>query len=124
MAAASLIIDYILTVAVSIAAGIAAVTSAIPALFPHREALCLIAIFVVVVLNLRGVRESGRVFAVPTYLFIGSFFLMIGTGLMQLSMGDNANHSRYRGERGWTRRSQCLSDSSGVLIRLYGVDWC
>jgi len=87
VAAAALIIDYVLTVAVSTAAGIAAVTSAIPSLFAHREALCLIAIFVVVVVNLRGVRESGRVFAVPTYLFIGSFLVMIGTGLIQLYMG-------------------------------------
>ncbi len=87
VAAAALIIDYVLTVAVSTAAGIAAVTSAIPSLFPHREALCIMAIVLVVVVNLRGVRESGRVFAIPTYLFIGSFLLMIGTGLIQLYMG-------------------------------------
>jgi len=86
-AAAALIIDYVLTVAVSTAAGIAAVTSAIPALFFHREVLCLMTIGVVVVLNLRGVRESGRVFAVPTYLFIGAFLFMIGSGLIQLYMG-------------------------------------
>jgi amino acid transporter len=87
VAAAALIIDYVLTVAVSTAAGIAAVTSAIPALFPHREALCLLTILLVVVLNLRGVRESGRLFAVPTYLFVGSFLLMIGSGLMQVYLG-------------------------------------
>ena len=82
-AAAALIIDYILTVAVSTAAGIAAVTSAVPALFPYREALCIIAIVVVMVLNLRGVRESGRIFAIPTYVFIASFILMIGAGVVQ-----------------------------------------
>lgn len=87
VAAAALIIDYVLTVAVSTAAGIAAVTSAIPALFPHREALCLLTILLVVVLNLRGVRESGRIFAVPTYLFIGSFLIMIASGLIQFYMG-------------------------------------
>ena len=87
VAAAALIIDYVLTVAVSTAAGIAAVTSAFPPLFPHREALCLMAIVLVVVVNLRGVRESGRVFAVPTYLFIGSFLLMIGAGMIQLYRG-------------------------------------
>jgi amino acid transporter len=87
VAAAALIIDYVLTVAVSTAAGIAAVTSAIPALFPHREALCLLTILLVVVLNLRGVRESGRLFAVPTYLFVGSFLLMIGSGLIQVYLG-------------------------------------
>lgn len=87
VAAAALIIDYVLTVAVSTAAGIAAVTSAIPALFPHREALCLLTILLVVVLNLRGVRESGRIFAVPTYLFIGSFLIMLASGLIQFYMG-------------------------------------
>ncbi len=87
VAAAALIIDYVLTVAVSTAAGIAAVTSAIPALYPHREALCLLTILLVVVLNLRGVRESGRIFAVPTYLFIGSFLIMLASGLIQFYMG-------------------------------------
>jgi amino acid transporter len=87
VAAAALIIDYVLTVAVSTAAGIAAITSAVPVLFPHREALGLMTILMVVVMNLRGVRESGRIFAIPTYLFIGSFLLMIGTGMVQLYMG-------------------------------------
>ena len=82
-AAAALIIDYILTVAVSTAAGIAALTSAVPGLFPYREALCIAAIASVMFLNLRGVRESGRIFAVPTYVFIASFILMIGVGLAQ-----------------------------------------
>lgn len=86
-AAAALMIDYVLTVAVSVAAGIAAVTSAIPALFPHREAICLIAILTVLVVNLRGVRESGRVFAVPTYLFIAALSVMIVAGLWQIMLG-------------------------------------
>lgn len=86
-AAAALMIDYVLTVAVSVAAGIAAVTSAIPALFPHREAICLAAILTVLVVNLRGVRESGRVFAIPTYLFIGSILIMIVAGLGQIFLG-------------------------------------
>jgi amino acid transporter len=87
IAAAALIIDYVLTVAVSVAAGVAAVTSAIPVLFPHREALGLTAIIVVLILNLRGVRESGRIFAVPTYVFIGSILLMLGAGFMQVFLG-------------------------------------
>jgi len=89
-AAAALMIDYVLTVAVSTAAGIAAVTSAIPSLFAHREALCLIAILTVLVVNLRGVRESGRVFAVPTYLFIGAILVMITAGLSQLLLGQTS----------------------------------
>ncbi len=86
-AAAALIIDYVLTVAVSVAAGIAALTSAVPALFPHREALGVLAIVLVVIVNLRGVRESGRVFAIPTYVFIASILLMLGAGLIHIIMG-------------------------------------
>lgn len=86
-AAASLMIDYILTVAVSVAAGIAAITSAIPALFPHRTVLGVLAIAIVLLINLRGVRESGKVFAVPTYMFIGALLLMLGFGAFQLISG-------------------------------------
>lgn len=86
-AAASLMIDYVLTVAVSVAAGIAAITSAIPALFPHRTTLGVFAILIVLLVNLRGVRESGKVFAVPTYVFIGSVLLMLGIGLGKLLLG-------------------------------------
>jgi amino acid transporter len=89
-AAAALIIDYVLTVAVSVAAGIAALTSAVPVLFPHREALGLLAIILVVIVNLRGVRESGRIFAVPTYIFIGSIGLMLCAGFSQWIMGHPA----------------------------------
>jgi amino acid transporter len=86
-AAAALMIDYVLTVSVSVAAGIAAVTSAVPALFPHREALCLAAILFILTINLRGIRESGRIFATPTYLFIGTFLVMLGVGLWQVFAG-------------------------------------
>jgi amino acid transporter len=89
-AAAALIIDYVLTVAVSVAAGIAALTSAVPALFPHREALGVLAIVLVVVVNLRGVRESGRIFAIPTYVFIGSIVLMLAAGFVHMMMGHQA----------------------------------
>jgi amino acid transporter len=86
-AAASLMIDYVLTVAVSVAAGIAAITSAIPSLFPHRTILGVLAILLVLVVNLRGVRESGKVFAFPTYLFISAILLMLGAGASQLLLG-------------------------------------
>ena len=86
-AAASLMIDYVLTVAVSVAAGIAAITSAFPSLFPHRTALGIFAIVMVLLVNLRGVRESGKFFAVPTYLFIGTLLLMLGMGGAQLLSG-------------------------------------
>ena len=90
-AAAALMIDYVLTVAVSVAAGIAALTSAVPALFPHREAFCLLAIILVVMVNLRGVRESGQIFATPTYIFIGSILLMLLVGLVQFVFGNSSD---------------------------------
>ncbi|HLZ35948.1 MAG TPA: APC family permease [Nitrospira sp.] len=83
VAAGALMIDYILTVAVSVAAGIAAITSAVPSLFPHREALGLLAIIFIVIMNLRGVRESGRFFAFPTYFAIGALGLMVTIGTIQ-----------------------------------------
>jgi len=81
VAGAALLIDYVLTVAVSVAAGIAAITSALPALYPYRVGLCVAGVVLVGLANLRGIRESGRLFAAPTYLFIGAYLLMIGTGL-------------------------------------------
>lgn len=81
-AAAALLTDYVLTVSVSVAAGIAALTSAFPALFPYRVALCVLAIAGIAIGNLRGVRESGRLFAAPTYFFVVSVLGMIGYGLV------------------------------------------
>jgi amino acid transporter len=86
-AAASLMIDYVLTVAVSVAAGVAALTSAVPQLLSHRVALGLSIIILVLLVNLRGVRESGRVFAVPTYVFIGAIYVMLAGGLLQTATG-------------------------------------
>jgi amino acid transporter len=80
IAAAALLIDYVLTVAVSVAAGIAAVTSALPVLFPYRVWLGVLGVVGIAVANLRGIRESGKIFALPTYLFVGSMLLMVGYG--------------------------------------------
>ena len=90
VAAAALMIDYVLTVAVSVAAGMAALISAVPALLPHREALCVAAILLVTVVNLRGVRESGQFFAVPTYIFIATIAAMLGVGVVQILFGHAA----------------------------------
>ena len=92
VAAAALLIDYVLTVAVSVAAGIAAITSAVPELHEHRVGLGLLAIAVLTWGNLRGVRESGRIFAVPTYLFVGSLGLVIVTGLGRMLFGAGEAH--------------------------------
>lgn len=87
VAAAALLIDYVLTVAVSVAAGIAAVTSALPGLVPYRTGLCVGTIAAIAVANLRGVRESGRLFAAPTYFFVVSILGMIGYGLVGTALG-------------------------------------
>ena len=88
IAAAALLIDYVLTVSVSVAAGVAALTSAFPSLHEHRIAFGVSFIALIAFANLRGVRESGRVFAVPTYLFVGTFAFMVGTGLWRWMQGD------------------------------------
>jgi amino acid transporter len=86
-AAASLMVDYTLTVSVSIAAGVAAVTSAMAPLRGHEVALSLILLIGIVVANLRGVRESGRLFAPPTYTYIGMMTLLVGWGLYRFATG-------------------------------------
>ncbi|MBD2337606.1 APC family permease [Calothrix sp. FACHB-156] len=87
VAGGSLMIDYILTVTVSISAGTAALTSAIPSLRPFTVSLCLIFIFLLMLANLRGVKESGRIFMIPTYGFIVSIFVLIAIGLFKQVTG-------------------------------------
>lgn len=87
VAGVSLLTDYVLTVAVSIAAGVAAITSAAPALLPHRVELSLLFIWLIAWGNLRGVRESGRLFAVPTYFFIAMMFTLLGLGAARALSG-------------------------------------
>ncbi len=82
-AGAALLIDYTLTVAVSVSAGVAAITSAFPSLYPERVLIGVLFVAGVAVANLRGVRESGRLFALPTYLFIGGFLVMLAVGLVR-----------------------------------------
>ena len=80
IAASALLIDYILTVAVSIAAGVAALTSAFPQWLDHRVALALVFLVLLTLGNLRGIRESGQIFAAPTYFFIVTVLTLIGVG--------------------------------------------
>jgi amino acid transporter len=77
IAGSSLMIDYILTVAVSVAAGVAAITSAIPILYHHKVALCLLVITLITITNLRGIRDTANVFVMPTYVFIVTIFGLI-----------------------------------------------
>jgi amino acid transporter len=88
IAGASLLVDYILTVAVSVSAGVAAITSAVQGtslafLAEHRISICLLFVALIAVINLRGVRESGAIFAGPTYLFIISMLALIGFGFFR-----------------------------------------
>jgi amino acid transporter len=84
LAAAALMIDYVLTAAVGISAGVGALVSAVPSLQPHTLGLCLGILLIVTVVNLRGVREAGVAFMIPTYLFVGCLFLMIAIGVVKV----------------------------------------
>jgi amino acid transporter len=87
VAAAALLIDYTLTVAVSVAAGVAAVTSAFPALHVNRVELAMVFLVLLAVGNLRGIRESGRIFSIPTYFFILMILSLIGVGAWRYVTG-------------------------------------
>src|SRR5437764_7368080 len=84
LAAAALLLDYVLNVAVGISAGIGALVSAVPALQPHILALCLVTLVIITVVNLRGVRESGAVFGIPTYMFVITLLIVIAGGLVKM----------------------------------------
>jgi amino acid transporter len=81
LAAAALMIDYILTAAVGISAGVSALTAAVPLLLPHTLELCLIILAILAIVNLRGVKESGTAFFIPTFMFIGTLLALIGVGV-------------------------------------------
>jgi amino acid transporter len=87
VAGAALLTDYVLTVAVSISNGVAQLASAAPVLLPYRTALAVALIGAMMLVNLRGVKESGRAFAIPTYFFLGMAVLTVGTGLFQALRG-------------------------------------
>jgi amino acid transporter len=86
-AAAALLTDYILTVSVSIASGVAQIVSAFPELFDYRVLLAIFFIFFVMLVNLRGVKESGSAFAIPTYFFIVMMYLTVGMGIFRYLFG-------------------------------------
>ncbi|QAY60388.1 APC family permease [Microbacterium protaetiae] len=85
--ASALLVDYILTVAVSTASGVDNIISAVPALNPWRVELAVGCVALIVVVNLRGVREASRAFAIPTYVFVGSVGVMVVTGLLRTAVG-------------------------------------
>ena len=87
VAAAALLIDYVMTVAVSTASAVAQVYSVIPSIFNIRIEVAVLAIVLITTANLRGLRESGNIFAIPTYLFLGLALSMVGLGLFQMLTG-------------------------------------
>jgi amino acid transporter len=87
LAGAALLMDYVLTVSVSIASGVAQLASAFPELFPYRVVLSIAFVVFVMMINLRGVKESGIIFAIPTYFFVGMMLLTVGTGVVRQLLG-------------------------------------
>jgi amino acid transporter len=88
VAGSSLLVDYILTVAVSVSAGTAAITSAFPSIRSYRVEICVAFVILMTVANLRGVKESGRIFAGPTYIYVGALLALIGVGLYKVYFSD------------------------------------
>jgi amino acid transporter len=86
LAAAALLADYILTAAVGISAGVGALVSAVPSLLPHTVSLCVGILILITIINLRGVRDAGIAFALPTYLFVGTLLITIGAGILRVVM--------------------------------------
>ncbi|HSU19299.1 MAG TPA: amino acid permease, partial [Acidobacteriaceae bacterium] len=86
LAASALMIDYILTAAVGISAGVTAMVSAFPELHPHQLALCIAILAIIVIINLRGVRESGFAFMLPTIIFVGTLLCTIAVGVYHAAL--------------------------------------
>ncbi|MDQ4215013.1 APC family permease [Microbacterium capsulatum] len=112
--ASALLVDYILTVSVSIASGVDNIISAVPQLNPWRVELAVGFVILIVVVNLRGVREASTFFAIPTYIFVGSVGVMIITGFVQVLLGHppvaESSHYEMQGEH--------LADAAVILLVL------
>ncbi len=119
LAAAALLTDYVLTVAVSIAAGVQQVTSFIPALHGHEVGLCLAAIAFITIANLHGVRESGALFAMPTYFFLLCMGSMLVTGILGPYLGYQPYPLHTTPEyQAWLARHQGAGPITGVVLVL------
>ena len=112
--AAALLVDYVLTVAVSVAAGVDNIISAVPVLDPWRVELAVGFVIAIILINLRGVREASLVFAIPTYIFIASVALMIVTGLARTMLGDAPVASSAE----FTVQAESLTQAAVILLVL------
>ena len=122
LAAAALMIDYILTASVGISAGIGALISAVPSLRPHTLELCLWVLVALTIVNMRGVHDAGAVFMVPTYLFVGTLLIVILVGSLHAVTGHP--HPATPLPRAGTGNSsdEPVADAEGLLFRLHGDD--
>jgi amino acid transporter len=111
-AAAALMVDYVLTVSVSIASGVAQITSLVPEWLPLDLAMGVGAVVLIVLGNLRGIRESGSIFAVPTYVFVGLMYLLIGFGLYRLFLGGGMTYEPPPSAR------QPIGEALGLFVLL------
>ncbi len=128
MAAAALLVDYVMTVSVSTAAGVRAVTSAFPEAYPYRVIIALVAVGLIAWLNLRGVRESGAIFAIPTYGFVFGVLVMLVIGMARYfgffnlpPLTVSAETIATDGKPGRLRLH--LADPEGIFRWLYRADW-
>ncbi len=112
--ASALLVDYVMTVAVSVASGVDNIISAVPELSPLRVELAVFFVVVLAAVNLRGVRESSKAFAIPTYLFVGSVFIMIVVGLVRTALGDPP----IAESASWTVQAEELTQAGMILILL------
>jgi amino acid transporter len=112
--ASALLVDYVLTVAVSVASGVDNIISAIPMLNPYRIEIAVGFVLVIMAVNLRGVRESSKTFAIPTYLFIASVFVMIVAGLVRTLFGD----APVAESASYTVQGESLTQAAFILLLL------
>jgi amino acid transporter len=112
--ASALLVDYVLTVAVSVASGVDNIISAIPMLAGVRVELAIVFVIVIAAVNLRGVRESSKAFAIPTYVFIASIVVMILTGLAQAAFG----HAPVAESAAFTVHGESLTQAAFILLLL------
>ena len=114
IAASALLIDYVMTVAVSTTSAVEQITSALPELIDERVIIGVVAITLITIGNLRGLREAGNIFAIPTYLFLGSALLMIGIGAFRIVIG--GEHSDFSSTIG--EQAGKIPEQVGILLLL------